>query len=383
LVGDEVRPFALTFAAYAVTPSPAGVGVVLAAGVAPQFVLLLVGGWWGDTRSPLRILIWADVARAVVMLAAAVVWLGGAGDIPLLVGAQIVCGVAEAFFAPAAGRLVVGMYPADRLVGTNALVGVAGYSGEMAGPAVAAAFLTLGGPAAAMAFDGLTFAASALLLACLSSPVLRQARLAVTGGAALRAVTSRSRARTVLVIDGIWALLGTAPILVIGPVICARQLDGPPSWAAVVTAYGVGGVIGGVLLARHPPLARRASAAFILEAPAPLLLAAAAPTALIALAALLGGVGSACATTFLTTLSQRHTPPALQATATALRSTVALAALTIGYVLIGPFAAATGTSVMLLVSAITAAYLAAFTHRAGSTAEYGPQHPLHTRRRIP
>jgi Major Facilitator Superfamily len=367
LVGDEVRPFALTFAAYAVNPSPAGVGVVLAAGVAPQFVLLVVGGRWGDTRSPLGILIGADVARAVVMLATAVVWLGGAGDIPLLVGAQIVCGAAEAFFAPSAGRLVVTLYPTERLVGTNALVGVAGYAGEMVGPAVAAALLAVGGPAAAIAFDGLTFAASALLLACVSSPILRQPQLAATGRKALRAVASRPPARTVLVIDGLWALLGTAPILVVGPVICATQLDGPPSWAAVVTAYGVGGIVGGVLLARRPPLARFATAAFILEAPAPLLLAAAAPTALIALAALVGGAGSACTSTILTTLFQRHTPPALQATATGLRATFALASLTIGYLFIGRAASATGTSIILLASAIATPYLAALTHRASSS----------------
>lgn len=343
--------------------------MVLAAGVAPQFVLLLMGGRWGDTHSPRGTLIAADLARAVVMLAAALVWLGGAGDIPLLVGAQIVCGAAEAFFAPSAGRLVVSLYPAERLVGTNALVGVAGYAGEMAGPAVAAVLMALGGPSAAIAFDGLTFAASALLLACLPSPAVRPAQVAITGRKPIRAVAARSPARTVLVIDGVWALLGTAPILVIGPVICATRLDGPPSWAAVVTAYGVGGVLGGLLLARRRSLARLVGvAAFLLEAPAPLLLAAAAPTALIALAALVGGVGSACTSTVLTTLYQRHTPPALQATATGLRATVALASLTIGYVLVGPAASATGTSVILITSAVATPCLAALTHRASSTA---------------
>jgi hypothetical protein len=63
-VGDEVRPFALVFAALGAERSALSVGVVLAAGVVPQLGLLLVGGWWGDTRSPVRTLILADAVRA-------------------------------------------------------------------------------------------------------------------------------------------------------------------------------------------------------------------------------------------------------------------------------------------------------------------------------
>jgi hypothetical protein len=82
----------------------------------------------------------------------------------------------------------------------------------------------------------------------------------------------------------------------------------------------------------------------------------------------MGGVGSACTSTSLTTLYQRHTPPALQATATGLRATVALASLTVGYVLVGPAASAAGTSLILLTSAIATPYLAALARRASSTA---------------
>jgi MFS family permease len=114
LVGDEVRPFALSFAALSVDSSRSGVGLVLGAGLAPQFVVLQLGGWWSDRHPPLRTLIVADLVRGVVLLATAALWLHGAGTILLLVAAQIVCAIAEAFFVPSAGRLVVTLSPSEQ-----------------------------------------------------------------------------------------------------------------------------------------------------------------------------------------------------------------------------------------------------------------------------
>jgi hypothetical protein len=46
VVGDEVRPFVLVFAAYGASHSALMVGVVLAAGVLPQVIFLPLGGSW-------------------------------------------------------------------------------------------------------------------------------------------------------------------------------------------------------------------------------------------------------------------------------------------------------------------------------------------------
>jgi predicted MFS family arabinose efflux permease len=366
LVGDEVRPFALTFAALSLDRSPSSLGLVLSAGTLPQLLMLVLGGWWGDRRQALRTIVAADALRAFVLFGAAAALVQGSASIPLLTAAQAMCGVATAFFEPAAGRLALGLSPSDKLIRTNALIGVAGYTGEVVGPGLAAALLTVGGPAAAVSFDAATFVVSALLLGGVAVPApVAQRKRPMRPFADVRYALAPPAARAVIAVSGAWALLGTAPILVLGPVVCSNHLDGSASWAAVVAAYGLGGIVGGVLLSRKTRVRRLALLAFALEAPAPFLLALAAPTAAVAVAAVLGGLGSAGAGTVLTTVLQRQTSPEFQAMATAVRAFFELGMLTLGYLLVGVAASALGTSFTLSASAITAAGLAVVVYRVG------------------
>lgn len=360
LVGDEVRPFVLVFAAYGATRSPFTVGVVLAAGVLPQVVLLPIGGSFGDAHRPKRTLIVADVVRAATLVMCAGAWASGIRSVELLILVQLICATADAFFAPASGRLLVALSHRDRLFADNALVAVAGYVGEMAGPATAAVLLALGGPSAGIGFDGLTFLASAVLLSGVPTPV--PAQLTSRGVAphrAMRSVLSRPAVRRVLGVEATWALLGTAPILVLGPIVCVTRLDGPASWAAIVTAYGIGGVLGGILVRSSTKAGRTAAPGLLLEAPAPVLLAFAAPTPLVASMAVIGGVGSAATSTLLTTQLQLHTPAPLQATTAALHDAVELALLSTGFLIAGGISSASNARVALTLSAATAIVLAA------------------------
>jgi hypothetical protein len=130
----------------------------------------------------------------------------------------------------------------------------------MAGPVAASVLLGVGGPAAAIAFDGLTFLVSALLLGEISTPPDADlTSYGVSPHRAMRSVISCRAVRALLGVEAAWALLGAAPILVLGPVVCATRLDGPVSWAAIVTAYGIGGVLGGFVI-RSSATARRHAA---------------------------------------------------------------------------------------------------------------------------
>jgi MFS family permease len=366
LVGDEVRPFVLVFAANGASRSPFMVGVVLAAGVLPQLALLPLGGAWGDARHPTRTLVVADVVRAASLVVCAAAWARGIRSVELLIVTQLICAASGAFFAPAAGRLLVALSEHDRLFVDNARVAVAGYVGEMAGPAAAAVLLALGGPSAAIGFDGLTFFVSAVLLSRVRTPAQIPSRR-VAPHRRMRRVLSRSPIRALLGVEASWALLGAAPILVLGPVVCMTRLDGPASWAAIVTAYGVGGVLGGILVRSSVIARRHAALGFLLETPAPLLLAFGATTWLVAATAVVGGMGSAATTALLTTSLQLHTPPRLQATTAALHEAVELALLSIGYLAAGPISSATSTPIALSLSAATGIVLTAVTQRIART----------------
>ncbi|HEY7258637.1 MAG TPA: hypothetical protein VH459_06180 [Gaiellales bacterium] len=238
----------------------------------------------------------------------------------------------------------------------------------MAGPVAASVLLAVGGPpAAAIAFDGLTFLVSALLLGEISTPPDADlTSYGVSPHRAMRSVISCRAVRALLGVEAAWALLGAAPILVLGPVVCATRLDGPVSWAAIVTAYGIGGVLGGFVIRSSATARRHAALGFLLETPAPLLLAVAASIWIVAPAAVLGGIGSAATSTLITTRLQLETPSRLQATTAALQAAVELALLSTGYLLAGGIASAASVPAALALSATTGAALAAVTHRTRS-----------------
>ena len=99
-------------------------------------------------------------------------------------------------------------------------------------------------------------------------------------------------------------------MFVLGPVVAARSLGGAPAWATIVAAFGLGSVLGGVVLLRArprrpllvaiPPLALLALPVALLALPA--------PTPLIALGALAGGFGLTVFNTLFETTVQRHVP---------------------------------------------------------------------------
>ena len=102
LVGDQIFYVALTWTAVQLM-SPAMVGLVLVLGSVPRAVVLLAGGVLVDRIGPKRIIIVSDVARTLVMVAAAVL-LGVGLNGTLLIGVlAVVFGFVDGIFLPAVG----------------------------------------------------------------------------------------------------------------------------------------------------------------------------------------------------------------------------------------------------------------------------------------
>ena len=105
-VGDQVVFVALALYVTEETGSATDLGLILAAGSLPMIGLLLVGGVWADRLPRHRIMIVADVARAVLHAIVAVsILLGGAGVVELIV-IEALFGAARAFFQPAYSGLL-------------------------------------------------------------------------------------------------------------------------------------------------------------------------------------------------------------------------------------------------------------------------------------
>ena len=218
--------------------------------------------------------------------------LAGHADVWHLVLLQAITGGAQAFALPAQTTLIADIVPPQQLQAANSLRAFAHSIGNIAGPALAGVIVVAASPGWGLVADAATFAASALILATAS---VEHRKLAKTQ----RVLADlRDGWRAFRASDWLWGgvtLMSLwnatfAIFRVVGPVVAIR----PAVWATVLTATGVGAVIGGLVLVRVRP--RRPgillSAGLLCSCAPAFALAAALPTAVVVAAAVLAGAGS-------------------------------------------------------------------------------------------
>ena len=277
VLGDRVTMVALPFAVLSTGGGVGDVALVSAAQFLPFVVLALPAGVWADRWDRKRILVASDAVRLVCQLLAGTLLLTGTAHVGHLVVLAAAYGAADAFFAPAfSGLLPTTVAPAN-IQPANALRGLTASTSAIAGPLLAGLLIAFaGGPGGALLFDAVTFAASIALLVPLrarAAAVLAEEDPAATGHfwASLREGWGEVRSRSwVLAFLGGIATYHVAvlpAVFVIGPVLMEQELDGARSWAVVTACYGIGSVLGDLLLLRwRPPHALRVAALMLVGA---------------------------------------------------------------------------------------------------------------------
>jgi hypothetical protein len=203
-------------------------------------------------------------------------------------------------------------------------------------------------PGIALLVDAGSYGVSALLLA-------RVGHVGTAAGPAERFLTelrdgfAEVRSRTWL-----WSTLVALSVVnavsvgfvVLGAVIVKHHRGGPGGWALILAAEGAGGLLGGTALLRFRPRRPLLVATLIGLIPVlPMfLIAIPAPLAVIAIAALMAGVGTMVFNTLWETTLQQHIPAAARSRVSSYDWFGSLALQTVGFALIGPLAAAVGTS---------------------------------------
>lgn len=263
VLGDRVMMVALPFAVLAVGGTVRDVALVSTAQFLPFAVLALPAGVWADRLDRKAILVASDVTRFVCQLVAGLLLLSGDAGVVHLAVLAGVYGGADAFFAPAFTGLLPGTVSAGNLQPANALRGLSFSTGSIVGP-VLAGFLVGGvGPGGAFLFDAGTFAVSIACLVLLrprtvDDPLRDGAGTSAPGFLpSLREGWSevRSRSWVVSFIGGMAAyhVVVLPAIFVLGPVLADEELDGARSWAIVTAGFGIGSVLGDLLLLRWRP----------------------------------------------------------------------------------------------------------------------------------
>jgi MFS family permease len=252
-LGDSLHYIALMWFAFDVGGAGGVIAVRLADSV-PAFLFGLHGGLAADRFSRKRLMVSADLVRAVVLVPVAIA--GLAGGLPLwgLVAASFVLESATSFFAPAYGAMIPTLVDRPNIQRANALVQSTTQALSIGGWALAAAFLTFMPVSVFFGVNAASFFVSAALLARVrhggehdrhgESPQLRaglaalRPRPMLTAGVVALGVT-------VTITSGTW--IGGVPTLV-------RDTlhHGAGGFSVVMVGYAAGSIVSGLLLTRLP-----------------------------------------------------------------------------------------------------------------------------------
>jgi MFS family permease len=370
LIGDRVMLVALPFAVLEAGGSLESVGLVVAAELVPFLLFALVGGVLADRSDRRRVLIASDAARLAIQAAGGALLLGGAATPVLLGGLAALYGTADAFFQPAfTGLLPQTVSHPGQLQPANALRGLSFSVSSVAGPALAGVLIAAIGAGAAMLFDAGSFAVSVACLVRLR-PVVAASAAEETPPpflTAMRAGWREVRSRS-WIVAGLGAMCAYHAIVlpavyVLGPVTVSDRLGGPGAWAAVVVSFGVGCIVGDLVLLRWRPshALRVAGIALVAASCQAAVYGSGLGIAGTCVLQALAGVGVTVFFTLWEVSLQEHVPGEALSRVSSFDYLSATALMPVGTALAGPVAAAVGTQATLLgMSAVGVACALAF-----------------------
>jgi MFS family permease len=330
-------------------------GIVLLAREIPIVVFLLLGGVFADRLPRRSILVGCDLLKGTTQAATAVLLFAGTANVWNVGLLQAVFGVAAAFSRPATTGIVREAVSEERLQEGNALLGLSRSILSIAAPAIGALIVALGTPAWAIAIDSATFFVSAALIASMHlAPAVRMVSKSIVGDLkdGWREFVERSWVVAMVISFGLFQLTYFPALLVLGPLVAKDELGGAGAWGAVLAIESAGAVVGAIFALRVK-FDRPLVACQLLVIPAGVLLTTLAvplPLPVIAVTGFITGVGFAFGDAIWMSTLQRCVPEHALSRISSFDWLGSVALNPIGYALVGPLAAAFGTSEMLLIA---------------------------------
>ena len=327
-VGDYCYAVALPWLVLSGRGGPALLGIVLACYGVPRVLALPAGGVLADKLGPRRVMLGADVVRAIMAGLLILVAAHHVTALAVLGPIAVVLGAGEGLFMPAASSIMPSLLAPDSLAAGNAINMAALEAGSVLGPVLGGVLVAAAGSVPAFAVDAASFAVSAVTLAfmrlsraAVSAPgtagnaetegAAQPAGAAGAPPASLWQFVRRERLLKLIMLVTLVANFGTAGAFEVATPVLAHARWGAGGYGALLTCIGVGTVAGTLASAAAGRLPRPAVAAGYA-----LLICAAGIAALpflgglpgAAAAALIFGVGLGFGNTVLITLAQKWVP---------------------------------------------------------------------------
>lgn len=369
---------------------PSQLSLVSASMAIGMLVTVLLGGVLADRVPQRTILITVELFRFVVVGSAAGLALTGIIEIWHLAIVSFIVGATEGLYYPAYSALLPSLLPAEELLAANGVEGMLRPAVmQAAGPAVAGAIVAAQSPAAAIAGTAVLAFGALLALAVMKPTALRRTFETVDNSASAFLGDVREgfvyMVRTpwllwTLLFASIMMLLFMGPFEVLIPFHIKDDIGGGAGdHALVITAFGVGGVIGSLVIASTRLPRRYLTVMNLLWAIGCLPLA---------FVGVVDRIWVMCVGAFLLgaffqggmviwgTLLQRRVPPALLGRVSSLDFFVSIAFMPVSMALAGPVSVLIGLDATFLIAGVGPAVLAVVAILAGRMWHDEIAHPL-------
>jgi MFS family permease len=361
LLGDGIFLVAMAWQAYELWNAPAALSILGIGMTIPTIAFLLPAGVISDRFDRRRLMLCADVGRAVVIALLAALSLSGHLTFWELVALVAVYGVGTAFFTPAFDAIVPDILPAADLPAANSLDQfVRPITLRLAGPAVGGWLVAAFGTGVAFAVDAGSFVVSAVALMAMQSPPHPRAEHVESPVAAvkegLRFVRSRVWLWGTLLSAAVAYLAFLGPAEVLLPYLVKNDLHASAGDLGLVFAAGGVGAIGSALVMGQRGHPRRdvtfmyASWTLATLAVAGYGLATASWQLMVA--CLLFNALETVGTIVWATIKQRHVPASMLGRVSSLDWLISIGLLPLSFALTAPIAAAVGARATLIGAAV-------------------------------
>src|SRR3954469_18605663 len=366
LLGDGAFLVALAWQVYALSGAAMAMSLVGIAMTVPTIVFLLVGGVASDRLDRRRIMLAADVARALAVGLLALLTLTGGLELWHVIVLVVAYGTGAAFFAPAFDAIVPELIPAEQLARANALEQIVRpLAMRLAGPALGGALVGAFGAGTAFALDAASFLVSAAALLAMRRGARKPVPAGVSVVADLRAGWAFVRRHTWL-----WATFASAaiaylcfmgPVEVLLPLVVKQDLGGSATDLGIVFAAGGLGSVGcAVLLGRRGLPRRDITFMYVVWTLATLAVAGygvAGAVWQLMIASLAFNALETAGTVVWATAKQRHVPGDMLGRVSSLDWLISIGLLPLSFALAGPVSAAIGSQGTLVAAGVVGAVL--------------------------
>lgn len=366
--GNWMQTVAEMWLVLKLTGSGTAVGLVAALQFLP---ILLLGAWGGllaDRVSKRTLLTVTQTLMALPALTLFALTEAGAVRTWMVLALVLVRGTVNAFDNPARQSFVMEMVGTDRVVNAVSLNSVLVHCARIAGPAAAGAVIALAGVGPCFAVNALSFVAMIVALRRMDPELLHAGRRAVRERGQLRSALRHVRSTPGLFIPlAMMAVVGMLSFnfQVLLPLFARFTWHGTAAtYAALTAAMGIGSVAGALVSGSRGSATPRLLTGAALAFGAASLLAAAAPSLPLQLAALVPlGASSVTFAAGTNSALQLRADPAMRGRVMALYSVVFLGSTPFGGPLVGWLAETAGPRAGLVLGGV-AAVLAGLVARA-------------------